>query len=143
MNTRDVSIQRKLMKVVLFTSGVALLLISASYIAYEFFTFRKTTLNQLSIEGKIIAANSTAAIAFRSEGDATGTLSALKAEKNIVAACLYDEKGNLFATYSTTSFKDKFPPVPQEEKYTIRGAYLEALFPCLKKITGLAHCILS
>jgi PAS domain S-box-containing protein len=143
MKKRNTSIQRKLMSVVLITSSVALLLISASYIAYEFFTFRETVLNQLITEGRIIASNSTAAIAFESEGDAHEILSALKAEKNIVAACLYDNKGKLFATYSTRSFKDSFPAAPQSEGHAINGFYLETFIPVLQKHTMLGTLYLK
>ena len=143
MKPGDVSIQRKLMRVILLTSGIALLLISASYIAYEFFTFRETALKQLSIEGKIIASNSTAAIAFQSEADAAETLSALKAEKNIVAACLYDNKGILFATYSTGSFKGSFPLLPQKKASIIKGAYIEKFIPVLQKNNWLGTLYLK
>ena len=70
------------MRAILLTSGLALLFVFVSYITYEFFTFRQNVLNQLTTEGKIIAANSTAAIAFESEGDAVEILAAFKAEKN-------------------------------------------------------------
>ena len=128
---------------VLLTTSVALLLISASYIAYEFFTFRETISNQLITEGRIIASNSTAAIAFESEGDAQEILSALKAEKNIVAACLYDEKGKLFATYANGSFEGNFPAIPQNEGHAINGFYLETFIPVLQKDTRLGTLYLK
>jgi PAS domain S-box-containing protein len=131
------------MGVILLTSGVALLLISASYIAYEFFTFRETVSNQLTTEGRIIASNSTAAIAFESEADAREILSALKAEKNIIAACLYDANDRLFATYSTVSFNGKFPAVPQNEGHTIKSVYLETFIPVLQKDTRLGTLYLK
>ncbi len=143
MKKRNTSIRKKFMSVILLTGGLALLLISASYIAYEFFTFRETVSNQLITEGRIIASNSTAAIAFESESDAQETLSALKAEKNIIAACLYDKKGRLFATYSTKSFKDNFPAAPQSESHTINGFYLETFIPVLQKDTRLGTLYLK
>lgn len=133
MKTRGASIQQKLMRAILLTSGLALLFVFVSYITYEFFTFRQNILNQLSTEGKIIAANSTAAIAFESEGDAAEILAALKVEKNVVAACLYDNQGNLFATYSTPSFTGSFPAAQQKEGYNFRKNYLEIFTPVLQK----------
>src|SRR5690348_14550355 len=109
MKTRSASIQQKLMRAILLTCGLTLLFVLVSYITYQFFTFRQTILNQLTTEAKIIAANSTAAIAFESEGDAAEILAALKAEKNVVAACLFDNEGHLFATYSIPSFTGSFP----------------------------------
>lgn len=129
MKEGRISIRRRFMNVVLITGSVAVLFVSASYIAYEFFTVRETVSNQLITEGKIIAANSTGAIAFETEGDAQEILAALKAEKNIVAACLYDKKGKLFATYSTPSFKGNFPVAPQNNEHIIKGFYLETFVP--------------
>ncbi len=126
MKARKTSIRRRFMSVVILTGSVAVLFVSASYIVYEFFTVRDTVSTQLITEGNIIAANSTAAIAFENEGDAQEILAALKAEKNIVAACLYDKKGKLFATYSVPSFKGSFPAAPQGDAHTIKGFYQEA-----------------
>ena len=143
MKTSDVSIQRKLMRVILFTSGVALSLVFISYFAYEFFAVRQTTLNQLSTEGKIIASNSTAAIAFESETDAAEILSALKAEKNIVAACLFDSHGRLFARYTIASFTKDFPVAQEKESYTFYNGYLNAFIPVLQKDTRLGTLYLK
>jgi len=58
-------IRRKLMTMILLTSGAVLLLTSASFVAHEFLTFRYTTVRSLSTLGQVIATNSTAALAFR------------------------------------------------------------------------------
>ena len=63
------------MTILLLTSGAVLLLTGASFFAYEFLTFRQASLRQLSIQGEIIAANSTAALAFENVDDATSTVS--------------------------------------------------------------------
>jgi PAS domain S-box-containing protein len=137
MKTRSASIQQKLMRAILLTCGLTLLFVLVSYITYQFFTFRQTILNQLTTEAKIIAANSTAAIAFESEGDAAEILAALKAEKNVVAACLFDNEGHLFATYSIPSFTGSFPAVQQKEGYSFRKNYLEIFAPVLQRDTRL------
>src|SRR4051794_18442660 len=95
-------IQQKLMRLVLVTSGVVLLLTCIGFFAYEFFTYRQSNKERLSTLGKVIAANSTAALAFQIPEDAEEILHALQAEKHIVAASLYDKNGNLFARYPLT-----------------------------------------
>src|SRR4051812_30290084 len=96
---RGTPIRRKLMTMMLATSGVVLLLTCTAFIAYEFVTYPQTSLRQLSTIGEIIATESTAAVAFDNQNDATEVLAALRAERHIVAACLYDKQGHLFSRY--------------------------------------------
>src|SRR5260370_41945340 len=99
MLLKDTPIRRKLMTMILLTSGVVLLLTCAAFFAYEFVTFRQTTVRHLSTLGEIIAANSTAALAFDNQNDANEVLAALQAERHVVAAALYDKAGKVFARY--------------------------------------------
>ena len=88
MPLRDAPIRRKLMAIMLLTSGLVLLLTCAAFLGYELLTFRATAVRELSTIGQIVAANSTAALAFRNSDDAREVLAALKAEPSIVAATL-------------------------------------------------------
>src|SRR5688572_7483078 len=97
MSRRGDMIQRKLVRVVLLISGGGLLLACTIILTYEFVTFRETTIQQASTLGQIIAANSTAALAFENFADATEILAGLKAEQLIVGAALYDNEGKLFS----------------------------------------------
>lgn len=99
MALKDTPIQRKLMSVMLLTSAIALFLMCSAYILLEYFSYRETMLNNVSAIGKIIASNSSGALAFLSEKDAQEILGALNAEKHIQAACLYDINGKIFAKY--------------------------------------------
>src|SRR5882724_3416722 len=99
MSFKDTPIQRKLMTMLLLTSGAVLLLTCAAFFAYEFLTFRQAMVRQLSTLAEVIAANSTAALAFENPDDAKEILSSLKAERHIVSAALYDKDGKLFSKY--------------------------------------------
>ena len=94
---RNQPIKRKLMTVILLTSGVVLLLACGAFLTYDLLTFRQTMVRNLSTLAQVVAANSTAAVAFDNRTDATEVLSALSAERHIVAAGLYDNTGTLFA----------------------------------------------
>ena len=61
-------------------------------------------LEKLSTIGKILAANNTATLAFDDCDGAKKILAALKTEPHIVAAALYDEKGNLFWQYQQANW---------------------------------------
>jgi len=116
-------IRKKLMMVILLTCGAVLLLTSLTFAISEFITFRQTAKRQLATLGEVIAANSTAALAFDSKEDAAEILSALKAEKHIVEACLYDENGNVFSLYQTGSASPVFPAIGAEG-YLFEDAHL-------------------
>ena len=81
MLLKDRPIRRKLMAMILLTSGVVLLLTCTAFFAYEFLTFRQATVRQLSTLGEIIAANSTAALAFDNPDDAQEILAALQIDR--------------------------------------------------------------
>ncbi len=125
MNDNRSAIQRKLMGLVLVTSGVVLLLTCVGFFSYEFFTFRQSSKERLSTLGEVISANSTGALAFDSHENATEILEALKAEEHIVAAGLYDKKGNLFARYPGNFPKYNLPLHPAGDGYNYKNGYLE------------------
>jgi len=116
MASRGVPIRRRLMTMMLLTSGAALLLMSTALLAYEMQTFRDTALRQLATLGQVLAANSTAALAFDNADDATETLAALHAEPHVVAAELYDVHGRPFARYPAAP-ADSLPAAPGADGY--------------------------
>ncbi|MDB6126670.1 MAG: hypothetical protein JWM35_566 [Verrucomicrobia bacterium] len=109
MNFRDTPIRRKLMTMILGTSAVVLLLTCAAFIGYEAVTYRRSAVRELTTLGEVIAAQSTGAVAFDNQHDATEILAALKAERHIVAAALYDQQGRLFSRYPSHVPEKVFP----------------------------------
>jgi PAS domain S-box-containing protein len=124
MNTSS-TIQQKIMRIVLITSGVVVFITCAAFVAYQFFAFKESERMRLATLGKIISANSTAALAFDNKNDATETLNALKAEKHVVVACLYDRMGKVFATYPDSAALYNLPLTPAAEGYKYVGTFLE------------------
>jgi signal transduction histidine kinase len=132
MRFKDTPIRRKLMTMILGTSGVVLLLTGAAFVGYEFFTYRRAALRELFTLGEIIAAQSTGAVAFDNQRDATEILAALKAEPHIVAACLYDKQGKLFARYPMTAPDAGFPSAPRAAGYRFEGGRLIGFTPLVQ-----------
>jgi len=128
---RNVPIRRKLMTANLLTSGAVLLLTCLAFFAYEVLTFRQSTVEKLSTLGKIIAANSTAALAFDDSDAATEILAALKAESHIVAAGLYGTTGKLFAQYPVNS-PAAFPSAPGQDGYRFERGRLAGFLPVMQ-----------
>lgn len=124
-------IKWKLMAVMMLTSGVVVLLTLAAFLAYEFFTYRKTAISELSSIGSIVATNSTAALAFDSQEEAAEILSALHAESQIILAGLYDKDGNVFSVYPEGKAAE-LPPFKGEEGYGLTAEYLEGFQPVVQ-----------
>lgn len=114
MTLRDTPIRRKLMRVILLTSVAVLCCTCVSFFTYEFFTFRSTAVRNLSTLGQIIAANSTASLAFDNPDDAREILSALRAEHHIAVAAIYRLDGRLFAQYPAGLPQSAVPEHPSD-----------------------------
>jgi PAS domain S-box-containing protein len=132
MTFRDTPIRRKLMTIILLTSGAVLFITCASFFAYEILTFRGATIRQLATLGEVIASNSTAALAFDNPDDARETLGALRAERHIVAAALYTREGNIFARYPASLENDALPMGPEEAGHRITLTSLAAFLPVIQ-----------
>ena len=129
MFLKTTSIQQKLVRVMLLTGGAVLLVTCFIYLAYDYITFRQATINKITMLGKVIATNSTAALAFNSQEEAVEILTALKAEDYMVAAGLYNEEGKLFAQYPSNMHSELFPDVPGTDGYLYSNAHLEGFQP--------------
>jgi len=129
MAIRDWPIKRKLTAILLLISGLVLLLTSAAFVTYQVVTFRQTMRNNLATRAQILAANSTAALAFANEADAREILSALKADPHMVAAALYGRDGRVLATYPAAATADLIPATPQPDGYRFEGGRLVGFTP--------------
>src|SRR5690349_1206204 len=95
----DIRIKRKLMLITMVTSGVALLLACAAFVAYELVAFRRDMTENLATLATVIGENSSAALEFDDPESARQTLQSLKVHPHVIGAALYDKDGHLFATY--------------------------------------------
>jgi signal transduction histidine kinase/ActR/RegA family two-component response regulator len=109
---RNIPIKRKLMLVILLTSGFAVLLMGSALITYELVTFRSALTNNIEVLAQIIGSNSTAALAFDDRQNANEILRALAAENQITAGAIYDRNGRLFASFPESITPTQLPPAP-------------------------------
>jgi signal transduction histidine kinase/DNA-binding response OmpR family regulator len=98
--TKDRSIAQRLTWMNMLVCSVALLLACASFIGYDLMTFRTAAVRYLSTQAQIIGANTAAALLFDDPESAAKTLSALKADPQILSAVIYGADGKPFAAYS-------------------------------------------
>ena len=129
MSLRDWPIKQKLTAMLVLISGLVLLLTSAAFAGYQYWSLRQATRDALAVRGRIIAANSTASLAFANVADAREILSALRVDRHIVAAVLYDKGGHVFAGYPTGVAGDVVPAVPGLDGYRFERGLLIGFQP--------------
>src|SRR2546427_1923662 len=115
MSLRDWPIKQKLTAMLVLISGLVLLLTSVAFAGYQYWSLRQATRDALSVRGRIIAANSTASLAFANAADARELLSALRADPHIVAAVLYDQGGQGFAEHPAYVAGNAGPAAPRPD----------------------------
>jgi signal transduction histidine kinase len=131
MPFRNAPIRKKLLQLILLINGIVLLVACIAFFVYEYYIFRKGTIEKLTTIALITAANSTAALAFENTEDAAEILHTLNMEPHIVSACIYNTKGNIFSKYAKDSTYLNFPANPQPGLYHFRNSFLEGSEPIM------------
>ncbi len=110
------SIRTKLGLLVLFSSLFALIFASFGFGIYERASFRAGVAEELSTLAGTLGDNTAASLAFDDQKTARDMLGALRTERHIQAACLYDNHGKLFAEYRRADLDRGFQlPLLQSE----------------------------
>lgn len=87
---RDAPISRKLTLAFMIMSVSAVMLVSVVFLAYDWYTERKSIADDLASLSEVIGNNSTAALSFNDPVTANEVLGALRARPFIEIACIYD-----------------------------------------------------
>src|ERR1700677_805272 len=96
---KDMRLRRKIMVITVISTFTALVMACLTFFLYERMTYPETRLKTLSTWAQIIGDNSTAALTFNDHKTAEEMLGTLKANPDVLSACLYDSKGQVFAWY--------------------------------------------
>src|SRR6202453_4998230 len=108
MNFRDLPIRGKLALLILTSSVLAVLLACMGFAVYERQNFRANTDNELRALADTLGANTAASLAFNDPKTAREMLAALRADHDVLGACLYDLQGNIFAEYRRAGLGTEF-----------------------------------
>jgi nitrogen fixation/metabolism regulation signal transduction histidine kinase len=128
------SIRHKQTLIMMLTSSVVLLLACAAVSINEVIAYRKAMVVNLETLGEIVGDNTAAALDFNDAVSATETLSALRAEPNIIGACIYTKDGGVFAKYDRTNDATIFtPPALPREGFEFAGQKLHLSLPIAHK----------
>jgi PAS domain S-box-containing protein len=112
------TIKQKLMLIIMITCSVGLLLASAAILFFEVRGFKQVLRQNTEVMAQVIGANSEAPLTFKDKDAARDTLSALKAEPNVLFACVYNEQGQILATYYREGAQQQIPPPRKEDGHT-------------------------
>jgi signal transduction histidine kinase/DNA-binding response OmpR family regulator len=102
--SKDLSIRGKLILAIVITSSFGLVISAAAFFWYGAVSARSDLQHEISIVTDVVAAHSTAALAFSDAKAASNTLQALRMDRRIVGAVLSDPSGKALATYGDNSF---------------------------------------
>jgi two-component system, sensor histidine kinase and response regulator len=106
----NLSIRRKLQGIVMLTCAVALLVATLMFTIYDRVSFNHSNADDLIATAEMIGENSTAALTFNDPRSAQEILRALRVKRHIVFACIYDETGQVLATYKRGPEQADFSP---------------------------------
>jgi diguanylate cyclase (GGDEF)-like protein/PAS domain S-box-containing protein len=99
MFVRNLSIRLNLTLLILFASGLAVLLASFGFGIYERANYRSSAIRELTALADTLGANSAASLAFDDKKTAQEMLDALATEPHVLVARLYNNDGKSFAEY--------------------------------------------
>ncbi|HEV8524931.1 MAG TPA: CHASE sensor domain-containing protein, partial [Terriglobales bacterium] len=91
-------------------------------VAYDVVANRRAMVQEVETLAGMVGENSTAALTFRDLQAAQQVLSALRADPNILAACIYSAAGEPFAHYARQGIEHVCParPGPEGHYFTDR-----------------------
>ena len=109
---RNLPIRHKLTLLCLITATVAMLLACTGFVAFELLTFKRELVADAATAAEMVGYNSASALSFNDADSAAETLQALSAQSDIIAACIYDKDGRVFASFPRGQPPESFgPPV--------------------------------
>jgi uncharacterized membrane protein affecting hemolysin expression len=101
--SRQRSIRKKLVAMVMTTTLVALLVSIALVVAYDLRSYHHTLVNDLSTDAELVGHMTSAALTFDDPRLANEDLLLLRASPLVRGAAIYDARGQLFASASRSS----------------------------------------
>jgi signal transduction histidine kinase/DNA-binding NarL/FixJ family response regulator len=93
------SLKNKLRVIILLTSGIVLSLASTAFVANDIFTFRHNMVTDLFVLAELVGINSSAGLLFEDDFAVEENIAALKANKHIVFAKIFNKRNSLFVSY--------------------------------------------
>ena len=118
------SLRRKVIRMVLATTLVALVVALLAIAAYELRLYHKTWTADVTTQAELLGQSTAAALAFNDPATATESLALLRIRPQVRAAAIYTPSGELFASYLREGEAADFPALPESDGMRIDGSSL-------------------
>ena len=115
-------------KLLLYGGGAslfALVLAMTSILLYDTSEFRNAFVERISGRADILSRSCASALVFRDPTSAERTLADLNVKHDVIAACVYDETGELFAQFVQEGKSYVFPRPPSSPTHLFREGGLD------------------
>jgi PAS domain S-box-containing protein len=127
--TSGLSIRQKLTRIVLASSGSAILVASIVFMQFDSRSTRNALAAEMTTLARMTGTNVTAALEFGDAKSATETLGSLTAQQHVMEASIYTSDGKVFAKYARDAANRDFqPPAVKPDGVQIRTSDSIELF---------------
>lgn len=126
------SINAKLILLAVAAASTALVLSSTAFVVNDVQRIRLSTVEQLAAMASVVGANSTAALQFDDPISAAEMLESLRQQPSVAVAAIYNDEGQLFATYARPGAGQALPSaVPAEGMRFTEDGHLDLAQPIM------------
>jgi len=130
---KNTSIKWRLSFIILMVSFVSVLITTFAISIIGVFSLRNNLVRDLEITASIVGDRNTAALLFNDDKQAETNLNVFSVNPSIVQACLYSEKGEVFARYLNRRYEhDAVCPRDREAKSLIENQRIRVMQPVVK-----------
>lgn len=144
LRLRNSSIKRRLIFIILMVSFVSVVITTLAISIIGVFSLRSNLVRDLEITASIVGDRNTAALLFNDDKQAENNLNVFSVNPAIVQACLYGEKGELFARYLNKRYEyDVKCPSDHEAKSTIEHQRIIVMQPVVKMQDTIGYIYLE
>ena len=109
---KNLPIRRKMIVIIMTTTGIALLIACTGFLLYELNAYRRNVEQELSTIAHLIAESSGPALVFDDERTGSEVLAALRGDPRVITGVIYDREGRVFSSYLRQGAGDAIPPRP-------------------------------
>jgi len=123
---KNMTIRRKLITMVMVTSGAAVLLSSGFSLYFSIYNHKKDLVRDLSVHAQVTGVSSSEGLMFEMSEEVELILSGLTAKPSITNACIYAASGKAFAYYKRDK-NNRFvtPSLPDKNQHTFTKTHFE------------------
>ncbi|MFP4502910.1 MAG: response regulator [Candidatus Hydrogenedentota bacterium] len=128
----NLSIKGKLIFIVLVSTLTVLVLACTLLVRYQLSSLRESLRNETALSATHVGSEMSRPFTEANRGNTQGLLHQLEKNERIVAGCVYDNSGKIYARYSRRQQEEEFPAraqVPREQSAYFAGGYLHLFEP--------------